>query len=61
MERAPDLQQSDADPPGGQPAPPMERYPPDQSFSLQALLQRWRAVLLHPSVATFDAQQPTAN
>lgn len=52
--------------PGGSPYGPYGPYgqyiPPQQpGFSFQGLFQRWRNVLTHPSVATFDAEQPAAN
>jgi hypothetical protein len=54
-------------PPGGEyppPPPPANMYstsPSATGFDFQSLFRQWQTVLTKPSIATFDAQLPSAN
>lgn len=55
---------NDTPPGAGYPPPPSNAYPAPPGaggFDFQSVFRQWQAVLLRPSVATFDAQQPYAN
>jgi hypothetical protein len=55
---------NDTPPGAGYPPPPSNAYPAPPGaggFDFQSVFRQWQAVLLRPSVATFDAQLPSAN